>query len=143
MKLDKNLLKNVWVLAGLLLVAAFAISQMLSVLVRTVGISAPSAVSLVVAFAAAFSVGSIYTYYFKEIVPKELRRNATIIFMVLQLIASLLYVFAVPDISSVLGTGLTIVLVLVGTIIGAVVIYWALGFGGKQYLKSLERKKGK
>ena len=92
--MDKNLLKNLWILAGLLLAINIGLGLIIIVIVEFLKIGS-SNISNIAGLVAAMIVGQIYAKNFKEVMPKQLRLNVTIIYTVITMILELLYLYLV------------------------------------------------
>jgi len=84
----------------------------------------------------AMLVGQIYTMNFKEIMPKKLRINVTITYILAQMILGSLNIFILGVSSYLLFFGIFIGL----SLFYSLFIYWMLGSGGKTYLKVLQKR---
>ena len=82
--MDKNLLKNSWILFGLLLVIALILNLVIRVVTDFFKIGIPQYLSIGI-IVGAMLLGQIYTKNFKEIMPKKLRFNVATIFLSVQL----------------------------------------------------------
>jgi len=133
--MDKNLLKNLWILAGLLLAINIGLGLIIIVIVERLKIGS-SNISNIAGLVAAMIVGQIYAKNFKEVMPKQLRLNVTIIYTVITMILELLYLYLVLGFLDALSLGILIGL----SLIYSLFIYWMLGLGGKSYLKVSERR---
>lgn len=126
--MSKNLLRNVWILAVLLLVLNIIIGLLLSLIpfFQTGGAGLAGIIS-------AALVGFIYAKTFKEVISKKTRLHVTIIFAVIQVLLSFLYTIG-------LGIDFNVFLVALGFIvIYSILIYWTLGLAELSYVMSARR----
>ena len=129
---NKKLLKNPWILAGILLGIELIISFIINIVMEMLGSSRLGVGGII----AASSVGQIYANAFKEIMPKILRLKVTGIYMAVQVIVGSLYIYFFESIDIVL------ICILLGVfLIYSLLVYWLLGSSGKMYLKALEKRK--
>jgi len=133
--MDKNLLKNSWILAGLLLVINIILGLIILAVVEYFNIGS-SGMSGIAGIIGAMIVGQIYAMNFKEIMPKKIRINVTVTYILAQMVLGSLYIFIL---------GVTNYLLFFGILIGlslfySLFIYWMLGSGGKGYLKALQKR---
>ncbi len=133
--MDKTLFKKSWILAGLLLVINIILGLIILAVVEFFNIGS-SSISGIAGILGAMLVGQIYTMNFKEIMPKKLRINVTIIYILAQMVLGSLYIFVL---------GVSNYLLFFGILIGvslfySLFIYWMLGSGGKTYLKALQKR---
>jgi len=142
--MDKELLKNSWVLAGLLLAITLVLGAIVFVIADFLKII-DSSIAGVMGIVGAIIVGQIYAMNFKESMPRTIKIKVVSIYIIAQLILAFLYI-SILDVSSLLLLGKILtnpVILFAGILIGIVLIvyslavYWALGFGTKQYLKTL------
>jgi len=132
--MDKNVLKNSWILAGLLLIINIIIGLVFLAAVRFFEIGSPS-ISGIAGVMGAMIVGQIYAMNFKEVMSKNLKVCVTTIYIFTQIVLSSLYflVFGFPNQSLFFG-------ILIGiSLIYSPLIYWLLGSGGKTYLKAMQK----
>lgn len=134
--MNKMLFKNAWILAGLLLVINIILGLIIFAIVEFFNIG-DLRISGVAGILGAMTVGQIYTMKFKEVMPKKMRINVTLIYILAQMLLGSLYIF----ILSVSNYPLFF-----GTLIGfslfySLFIYWMLGVGGKTYLQALQKRK--
>jgi hypothetical protein len=132
--MDKTLLKNSWVLAGLLLVVNIVLGLIMLLIFNFLKIS--SSLAGIAGIAGAMLVGQIYTANFKEIMPKKLRINATAIYTLAQIVLGSLYLFILGMSNNLSFFGILIVI----SLFYSLFIYWMLGSAGKTYLKALQKK---
>jgi len=133
--MDKKLLKSPWMLAALLLAIGILIGFIFLAVAQALKLTSYS-MSAAAGFITAMLVGQIYSASFKEVMPKKLRLNATAIYIIAQLMLGLMYFIAldIPNMPLFLG-------LLIGfSALYFVLTYFALGWGGKSYLKSLAKK---
>jgi len=105
--MDKNLLKNLWILAGLLLAINIGLGLIIIVIVEFLKIGS-SNISNIAGLVAAMIVGQIYAKNFKEVMPKQLRLNVTIIYTVITMILELVYLYLVLGFLDALSLGILI-----------------------------------
>ncbi len=133
--MDKTLLKNSWILAGLLLVISIILGLIILSVVDFFKLS--SSTSGITIIVGAMLVGQIYVMNFKELMPKKLRINVTIIYVLPQIALVLLYIFILDvPIDYLLFFSILIPICLFYSFI----LYWTLGFGGWIYLKALQKR---
>ena len=134
--MDKTLLKKSWILAGLLLVTNIVLGLLILTIVEFFKIGSPG-ISGIAGIIGAMFVGQIYTVIFKEIMPKKLKINVTVVYILTQIVlGSLLYIFVLDVPNYLLFFG-----ILVGfSLLYSLLIYWMLGSGGKAYLKALQKR---
>lgn len=133
--MDKNLLKNLWALAGLLMAINIVLGLIILFAVEFFKIGS-SGVSAIAGMVGAMIVGQIYAMSFKEIMPKKLRIHVTITYTLAQMVLGSLYIF-VLDISNYL----LFFAILIGiSLFYSLIIYFMLGSGGKIYLKGLQKR---
>ena len=84
----------------------------------------------------AMIVGQIYTMNFKEIMPKNLRINVTVTYILAQIVLGSLYIFILGVPNYLLFFGILIGI----SLFYSLFIYWMLGSGGKSYLKALQKR---
>jgi len=145
MKQKQSLLKNPWILALLLLGISFGTwfiafilligpialgllpEELLESMGRSAGIVAP------------MFLGYIYAFKFKETMPKNLRIEVLMIYLVPQFILVLLILFVLArEIFAMIWFVPITVLLLVICFAG---MYFMIGAGGKSYAKALEKAK--
>lgn len=133
--MDKTLLKNSWILAGLLLVINIILGLIILAVVEFFKIERPG-MSGIAGIIGAMSVGQIYTMNFKEIMPKKLRINVTVTYILAQMVLGSLYIFILEVPNYLLFFG-----ILIGvSLFYSLFTYWMLGSGGKAYLKALQKR---
>jgi len=131
--MNKNLLNNSWILAGLLFAISTIVRLIILAVVKFIGMGSAT-ISNIAGLIGAMIVGQIYSMNFKEIMPKRLRINVTIVYIISEMILGISYV---------LWFGLT--KLLLGLLVGlqlfiAIIIYFTLGFAGKNYIRSLKTR---
>jgi len=139
----KHLLKNQWISAGLLFVLTIVLGLMMIIFTSILGLD--NSVSIIGCIMAATILGTLYTYAFNEPMPKKLRRNVTVIYIVGQLLLALVYfMLFVPQMLLLafasLSTFMTgaIITIIISMFIG-VGIYWMLGRSNKSLIKTKEK----
>lgn len=140
--MNKELLKNSWVLVGILTAITVIIGLIMGVLSEFFKIKIPSVFMVFMTIYGAMIIGQTYTRNFKEIMPKKLRINVTIIYSTIQLVLGLLYIFVLTHTSmwgnqeALLISGIVIGIMLIVSLF----IYFMLGYGGKTYFKALRKR---
>lgn len=133
--MDKTLLKNSWILAGLLLVVNIILGLAILAVVEYFNIGS-SVMSGIAGIIGALVVGQVYTMNFKEIMPRRLRINVTITYTLAQIVLGSLYVFILGAQNYPLLFGLLAGL----SLFYSLFIYLMLGSGGKTYLKAIQKQ---
>jgi len=127
----KKLLKNPWILAGMLLGIDLTIGFIMNIILKRLGSGGSGAAGII----AAISVGQIYALAFKESMPKILRLKVTGIYMTVQVIVGSLFLFSFESID------IALICILLGVfLIYSLLVYWLLGSSGKMYIKALEKR---
>jgi hypothetical protein len=132
--MDKMLLKNAWSLAGLLLVINIALGLIMLFVINLLNLD--SSLSGIAGMLGAMLVGQIYVTKFKEIMSKKLRINVTAIYILAQILLGSLYILTLDVLNYLSSFGILIGI----SIFYSLFIYSMLGFGGKTYLKALQKK---
>ncbi len=130
--MDKNLLKNHWILAGLLLIITLILGLVIVALIRYFNIPTPA--SIIASVIGTIIVGYIYAANFEEVMPRKLRIKVAVIYIVVQVLFGILLFWVRGWLNIVITISL-----LVGLSIFFPFIYWILGSGGRIYLKYAER----
>jgi len=133
--MNKTLLKNPWVLAGLHLLITIIIGLLLSLVKGWLDVKFSGGLA---ALLAAFTIGQIYTFKFRELIGKKLRLKVSSIAMVIQFVLGILLGLSLSLARKEWAMYLvTLVIITVAVFFG---IYFALRIGGKNYLKIVERQ---
>ena len=132
--MDKMLLKNAWSLAVLLLVINIALGLIMLFVINLLNLD--SSLSGIAGMLGAMLVGQIYVTKFKEIMSKKLRINVTAIYILAQILLGSLYILTLDVLNYLSSFGILIGI----SIFYSLFIYSMLGFGGKTYLKALQKK---
>jgi len=140
--MNKNILKNSWVLAGLLILINLILALISLAIEYFIDIG--SALASVVSIISTMVVGQIYAINFKEIMPKKIRINVTLIYLVSNLLVLFLFFSFTEILFPSLSRALFVILMMVISLVICLplffLIYWLLGYGGKSYLKMMEKK---
>ncbi len=131
---ERSKVKNAWILAGLL----FGITILVSLLlwgIEVVILGDDGVLASISGIISAMIVGMIYSTQTKEVMPQELRKKVTMIYILPQIILGIIYLLLVRN------DNLTFILFLLGIslIVAAALTYWLLHSGGKMYLKGFEK----
>lgn len=129
--MNKTLLKNHWILAGLLLIITLILGLTIVALIRYFKVPTPA--SIIAGVIGTMIVGYIYTVNFKEVMPKKLRIKVVAIYILVQMLFGILLFWVRGGLNVVI-----IISLLVGLSIFFPFIYWILGSGGRIYLKYVE-----
>ncbi len=142
--MNKELLKKPWILTLLLLGISIVLGLLLSVIIDFFGLGS-TGMSSVSSIVGAMIVGQIYAANFKELMPKKLRINVTIIYNSIQFVLGfLLGLILFPEIVLEISSFFLFLGILLGfCVLFSFVIYFMLGTGGKAYLKSTEKRSRK
>lgn len=135
--MDKAVLKNSWFLAAVVLIINVVLVLIIVAVVTFFKIGRVSSISGIAMVAGAMILGQVYAMNFKEIMPKKLRINVTITYMLAQIGLGSIYLFMVSVSNYLLFFGILIGI----SLFYSLCMYWSLGLGGKIYLKSLPKRK--
>ena len=130
MKLSKNILKNSWVLAIMIIVVAGIVNFLVNTFID-MGVVMVAVGTIV----AAIFTGQIYFIAFKEVIPKILRLTVALNYLCIQVILLILVIFALGILEL-----WVLALMMMVALIASAVVYWAMGFGRKMQLKSIFAK---
>jgi len=128
--MNKDLLKNKWILAGLLLVIGIIVSLIIWLIIKFIFHSDSTIASAIGGIIGANIVGMIYYSNFKEIMPKTLRRNVTLIYMSLQVLILILVILVYY---LFLGLGLNYIVFLIILSILILFVYGFIIYHGSKY----------
>jgi hypothetical protein len=138
----KHLMKNQWISAGLLFVLTIAFGLLMVIFTSILHLD--NTVSVISCIMAASILGAMYYHGFNEPMPKKLRRNVTVIYMIGQILLALIYfLLFVPQILLLafasLSTFMTgaVITIIISMFIG-IGIYWMLGRSNKSLIKTKE-----
>jgi len=133
--MKKELLKNAWILAGLILVINLVLGlifQVIFILLKTTNY-----LSSVAGLLSAYLVGYVYSSNFRQIMPKHLRFNTTVIYIIAGIIIGGISLSLVVE-----QFNYVLMAILLGTnLLYAVIIYFMLGLAGKYVLAKHKKKK--
>lgn len=125
----KELLKNPWVVAGIIIV----ISAVVRLFVGSENIIGEMAAVIIAVF-----ISSMYVQKFHEKMPGELKRNIVIIYFLVQVI---LTIFVLNQINVIGKLGITFIgAAVIINAVHSIFIYFALWIGGRSAQKALEKK---
>ena len=134
--MNKELWRNQWFLSGLILLISLGAGILFVVI--DYFITLPDFISIVGLMVAALTTGQQYTLHFQELIPKPLRLRVTIISTIVQIVLAALLII---PLYGEYPLGLIVAGLTFGALLTAAFTYFFLGFGSKQYLKFLEKKK--
>lgn len=129
--MNKNILKNSWVLAIMIVISASIINFLINLFIG-IGIVMVAIATL----AAAMFAGQIYTIAFNDVMPKILRLKTAVNYLCIQIALSISLIFAFGFFEI-----WALALMIGAALIASAVVYWAIGFGGRIQLKALEKRK--
>ena len=130
MKMNKNILKNSWVLSIIIILISAIVNFLASMFINMISVIAV----LATLFSAMFA-GQIYFMAFKKIMPKILKLKVALNYLCIQVILSILVIFYLRIFE------IWVLALIIGvSLIASAIVYWAIGFGGKIQLKAVEKK---
>ena len=133
--MNKELLRNQWILALLLLGINLILGAIVLAVVSILKIG-NSGVVAVAGLSSAMAVGQIYTSSFREIMPKKLRINVVAIYILAQVPFGILYAVVLEPQNFSLFVGILIA----ASLVSSVFVYFMIGSGGKAQLKAIQKK---
>ncbi len=140
--MNKNLLKNSWILAGLLALISIIIGLINFGVNEFLKIKVSSGITIIIVLYGALVIGQIYSQNFKEIMPQKLRMNVSIAFFTIQLVLAFLFFDQVYNLNFENQNLLPPLGFVIGiTAVISLFIYFTLHYGGKFYLRALEKRK--
>ncbi len=134
-------IENHWIIALLMFAIGMIIKITLTIL-ELISRTEPSPLSFVFVIIIAFSTGQLYAAKANKVMPKKTRLKASLIFAVYDTLYSL-FIVLIIGVGQSLGFLKFIGFSLLGAIIFIPLMYLALGFGGRQMLRILEKRKAK
>jgi len=127
--MNKNIIKNPWILALMILVTGLIIGIALTPLRKLGG---GASISVATVFLSVYLVGILYAHLFKKDISKKTKLHTVIIYTLINIIVAVAYSSSLEEMPPI--ETMILISVIMGALMG-LFVYWVLGFSTRTYLK--------